>query len=272
MPAAIRLAMLGFSAFERDVLRVFFRLAPGHGYEVVESLADARLVIVDTDAVGAVGAVVAAGRVADAVFVGTQAPPGAVARLPRPVDALLVLRELDALAGRPLTEPSPPVPPHAETHELYAVEPSEVLVVDDDVRARQWLGRTLAQLGLRATLAEDGHSALEHLAHRRPAFVLIAVELGGGDDDGTIDGLALCRRIKRETRAAYGPPSLPPPVVLLSDDIGASERVLGQLAGCDAYLAQPVDPALLARTLAALQPALFGLSGGARRRTRPHRQ
>ena len=101
MPADYRVALQGFSAFERDSLKSFFRLASGRtpAYTLADSLVDAAFVIVDADRPECVAAVRDAGRVGDAVFVGAHPPDDAMARLARPIDPLQILRELDVMSG-----------------------------------------------------------------------------------------------------------------------------------------------------------------------------
>ncbi|MEP6873326.1 MAG: response regulator [Burkholderiales bacterium] len=69
------------------------------GYEVVDDIADADFAIVDADSKPAVKSIVQAARVADSVFVGSRAPPGAAALVPRPIDPARILRALIDLAA-----------------------------------------------------------------------------------------------------------------------------------------------------------------------------
>ena len=50
-----------------------------------------------------------------------------------------------------------------------------------------------------------------------------------------MDGLALCRHIKRMPRKAR-----PPVVAMVSAHATQTDRVRGSLAGCDAYLGKPL--------------------------------
>ena len=103
MSSPHRVCLLGFSDFERRALALQFRLAAARtpAYELVATPQEARYLVVDADASAAVQRTLDAGRLGDAVFVGTGiAPAGAMARLRRPIDALSVLRELDAAVFR----------------------------------------------------------------------------------------------------------------------------------------------------------------------------
>jgi len=108
--------LLGFSDFERRALALQFRLAAGRmpAYSLVATVEEARFVVVDGDTKSAVQRALDAGRLAHSIFVGVgEAPKGALARLRRPIDALSLLRELDAaliqLQG-PAAIPPRPVP------------------------------------------------------------------------------------------------------------------------------------------------------------------
>jgi CheY-like chemotaxis protein len=95
--------LLGFSDFERRALALQFRLATGRepSYKLVATIDEARFLVVDGDSKPAVQRALDAGRLAHAVFVGVAvAPKGALARLRRPIDALSLLRELDAAVMR----------------------------------------------------------------------------------------------------------------------------------------------------------------------------
>jgi len=261
-------ALQGFSAFERSALASFFRLAAQRlpGYAVVDSIAQADFVVADADHPGVIDAVLEAGRLADTVFVGAQAPEGASAWMLRPIDPMHVQRELDAMVAlrhpqRALPTEARPgargrtaiaraadqvVPARRAYEHVVAAAPAlvdtEVLVVDDNVVALHSLSRAVERHGLHARSARSSGKALELMAQRPFAAVLLDVDLG---DDSELDGLALCRRIK------HAPPTgaRAPVVVLVSTHGEPVDRVRGTLAGCDAYLTKPLDEALLLRTL-----------------------
>lgn len=109
-----RIALLGFSAFERNTLGSYFRLASTREprYEQVASPAEADFVVADADHAASVQQVQATERMPEAVFVGGRPPEGAIAWLARPIDPLRVLRELDAMAARRM--PRAPRPPRHE--------------------------------------------------------------------------------------------------------------------------------------------------------------
>jgi CheY-like chemotaxis protein len=263
-----RVALQGFSPFERSALASYFRLADHHpAYEQVEDMADAQFIIADADHAGVIDAVLAADRAGDTVFVGAHAPEGALAWMMRPIDPMHVLRELDAVvalrepggARRPLpvaTRPPAPrgampaprggMPARRAGDAGAATAPAastEALIVDDSEIAQRFLERQLIALGLQPQRAANSAKALELLARQRFGFVFLDVELG---NDSEFDGLALCQHIKQHRRHPGG---RAPVVVMLSAHGEAVDRVRGTLAGCDAYLTKPLDEAELKRTL-----------------------
>ena len=288
-PAARRVALLGFGDFERSALVSYLRLSGSRvpAYQEAASLASADYVIADADHAGTLDTVLGADRVADTVFIGSLAPEGALAWMMRPIDPLQVFREIDAtvslrhsqaLAARaetlPATAPAPapapsPAPPAAaapaaaptaaavaraapaerglarRAGDLSA--PTAALLVDDSEIALRYLERQLQALGLRTETAATSQRALELLAQRRYDVVFLDVDLG---PHSGLDGLALCQHIKRQPQSAAKPAA--PVVVMVSAHAAATDRVRGSFAGCDAYLAKPLDDDALRRSLRAL--------------------
>jgi len=115
MSSSHSVCLLGFSDFERRALALQFRLAAGRtpAYALVATIDEARFLVVDGDAKSAVQRVLDAGRLAHSIFVGVSvAPKGALSRLRRPIDALSLLRELDAALIQ-LQGPAALMPPPA---------------------------------------------------------------------------------------------------------------------------------------------------------------
>jgi len=112
MSNAQRIAVLGFSDFERNTLASCFRLTANRvpHYEQVKMLTDADFLLADADHAPSVQLVLATERMDETVFIGQQPPAGAVAWMARPIDAMHVMRELDALVtGSALAAPLAPV-------------------------------------------------------------------------------------------------------------------------------------------------------------------
>lgn len=114
-----RVALQGFSEFERSALASYFRLAADRypSYEQTGAMDEAHFIVADADDAAVVQAVVSAERAGDTVFIGAQAPEGAMAWMMRPIDPMHVLRELDARValhersstGSTLTPPTVPL-------------------------------------------------------------------------------------------------------------------------------------------------------------------
>lgn len=98
-----RIALCGFSEFEYEAMHFSFQHPTGFHeseYDVVGALSEADFAIVDADSKPAVKGVLQSGRVAQSVFVGTEAPVGAASHLHRPIDPTRILRTLDELTAR----------------------------------------------------------------------------------------------------------------------------------------------------------------------------
>ncbi|HEY0855918.1 MAG TPA: response regulator [Albitalea sp.] len=265
-------ALQGFSEFERGALSSFFRLAAVRtpAYVQVPRLDRSDFVIADADHGASLQAVLSAGRTHDTIFVGAQAPEGAMAWLPRPIDPMHIVRELDSLVEQRNSSPG-------ELHAALAprggagggfadsgIEPSalggiasagasgpDVLVAEDSAIARRFLQLRLQQLGYRVHLAHDGDAAMALLAQQHFALVFLDVLLG---PPGSLDGLAICQRLKHHPDFAG---ERAPKVILVTGLGSEVDRVRGSLAGCDAYLTKPIVEAELLQALRSLDPA-FG--------------
>jgi CheY-like chemotaxis protein len=104
-----RVAFLGFGDFERKALASYFRLAHNRtpAYEQVGTLTDADFLVADADHAPSVALVEAIERLGETVFIGTQPPENARSWLARPIDALHVMRALDALVTQALAQRVP---------------------------------------------------------------------------------------------------------------------------------------------------------------------
>ena len=263
-------ALEGFSAFERSALASFFRLAAQRSpaYDQVADAGEGDFIIADADHPGALDRVQSAGRTADTVFVGSHAPPGAMAWLPRPIDPLHIMRELDSLVEQRLSGGTtfgdsmflPAVDLLLGQMDLPALEAQAgaapipatgglALVVEDSAIARKFLQQRLQRLGYRVNLARHGEQALEMLAAQRFDVVCIDITLG---PPGSIDGLRVSQAIHQ---AAAESNTAAPGVIIVTGSKVAADRVRGSLAGCDAYLVKPVTTADLIQALRVADPA-----------------
>jgi two-component system, cell cycle response regulator len=264
-------ALQGFSEFESTALASFFRLAAARvpSYAQVAQIDEGDFLIANGDQPRAIAAVQAAGRELDTVFVGSHAPAGAMAWLPRPIDPMHILRELDALVeqrlngsaaaaelpqpvvdlllqdlGLPLREPlQAPLPAPR-----FGGRGCDVLVVEDSAIARKFMQLRLQRLGYRVHLARSGEEALVMADALPLTAIFLDVQLGGTD---TLDGFEVCQRLRQR------PASLDdaePAIVMVTGSKDGADRVRGSLVGCDAYLTKPLAEAELLQTLRRVDP------------------
>jgi two-component system, sensor histidine kinase and response regulator len=104
-----------------------------------------------------------------------------------------------------------------------------VLVADDDGATRELLRDMLEDAGHRVMEARNGEEALRLAVAESPDVVLLDVMMPG------MDGFEICRRLKRDPRAAAIP-------VLMVTALGARhDRLEGIEAGALAFFAKPID-------------------------------
>lgn len=253
-------ALEGFSDADRPGLVRFFGLSTGRAplYAEAAAFRDADFVIANADHSETIVALREAGRLHDTVFVGSQAPRGAVACLAHPVSPASLIHQLDGLLGQRLESFDEPVgaersataPGLPGMAEAEASSARDVLVVDDSRIALKFLQVRLEGLGYQVHLAQTAAEALRLLASQPFSMVFLDVVLGPEDD---MDGLALCQHIKQ--RGSH-PGGVVPRVVMVTGLGNSRDRVLGDLAGCDAYLTKPLMAPVFLETLQMLDRSL----------------
>jgi PAS domain S-box-containing protein len=115
-----------------------------------------------------------------------------------------------------------------------------VLIVDDEADARVTLGAILEQFGAQPTVVASAQDALDSIAHNLPDVLLSDIAMP------TENGYALIRRI----RTSMDPDRLPAAALSAYVDGDSKERALD--AGFQTCLSKPIEPTLLATTLASL--------------------
>jgi DNA-binding response OmpR family regulator len=113
-----------------------------------------------------------------------------------------------------------------------------VLVVDDEATVRQALERALRLEGFAVATAAGGREALERVAERPPAVMVLDVTMPD------LDGIAVVKRLRADGRDL--------PVCILSARDEVDDRVAGLQAGADDYLVKPFALAELTARLNAL--------------------
>jgi two-component system, cell cycle response regulator len=273
---AQRIAIVGFSAFERRTLESYFRLVDAVPvYTVGESVTDCDWLVADADQPDAILAVGRAGRVPDTVFIGgSKTPPTAGAHLSRPIDALQLRRALDDLKSRrtaralresglaprlrlAATGPSGLTRQQAlNDHDVQDFRASagysnsvlaegdqrldQVLVVSNSPAECRLLRERLMAYGYRVLLTRTSDEAVALTNRLVFGFVFLGVGQGGSA------GFQTCRRIRRHPTLA----GMAPVVVALTQKLAPIERIRATFASCDACLTTPLDDHALGQLLA----------------------
>jgi two-component system alkaline phosphatase synthesis response regulator PhoP len=119
---------------------------------------------------------------------------------------------------------------------------SRILIVDDEEAIRDLIAFNLAKEGYRVALAASGEEALRQVRAERPGLVLLDLMLPD------IDGLEVCRRLKRDAATQDVP------VLMLTAKGEEADIVTGLELGADDYVTKPFSPrVLLARIRAVLR-------------------
>jgi two-component system OmpR family response regulator len=113
-----------------------------------------------------------------------------------------------------------------------------VLVVDDEADVRQALERALSLEGFAVATAAGGREAIEAVAQRPPAVIVLDVAMPD------LDGVSVVRKLRGD--------GVDVPVCILSARDEVPDRVSGLQAGADDYLVKPFAFAELLARLRAL--------------------
>ena len=155
---------------------------------------------------------------------------GAAESLTKPVTREMLVSAIDRLGAAPAAAPATPA---------AAARPLVLLAEDNDTNARTFVD-FLSARGFEVVLARDGGEAAELAQARRPALVLMDVQMP------RVDGIEGMRRI-RACPALAGLPIVALTALAMPGD---RERCLD--AGASAYLAKPVRLKELAETIGEL--------------------
>ena len=123
-----------------------------------------------------------------------------------------------------------------------------VLIVDDSLTVRMDIGEALQSAGFDTVLCADLRSAREALAREGSVLIVLDILLPDGD------GLDFLKELRSSPTTAQIP------VLLLSTEADAKNRVRGMGAGADEYIGKPYDLGLLVARARALTQA--DASGG----------
>jgi CheY-like chemotaxis protein len=112
--------------------------------------------------------------------------------------------------------------------------PPLVLIVDDNVDAREMYALYLEHAGFRAAEAADGETAIEMARRDQPAVILMDATMP------RLDGWEAARRLKAD------PQTKAIPLIMLTAHAFTEHRDRAAEVGADAFLAKPVLPDALA--------------------------
>lgn len=101
-----------------------------------------------------------------------------------------------------------------------------LLVVEDDARVADFLGRGLRAEGYQVTLARTGQQALEVTAAQTFSAIILDIML-----PGSVDGREVCQQLRQRRDAT--------PVLMLSALDAVEDRVEGLRMGADDHLGKP---------------------------------
>lgn len=124
---------------------------------------------------------------------------------------------------------------------------TRILVVEDNADSREILTLELEAEGYEVCAVSDGLSAVEAAASFQPQVIVMDISLPN------LDGLEATRRIKAQPALAHIP------VIALTAHAMTEDEARFRAAGCDAYLAKPVNPEAVRRVVQQLlaQPTPF---------------
>jgi CheY-like chemotaxis protein len=104
-----------------------------------------------------------------------------------------------------------------------------ILLVEDDPTDMKLLSAVLKSSGHRVLEKASAEQAVEEIKRRPPEVILLDLKLPG------MDGLALARRLKQDAATRHIP------IVAITAAAEQFTRDAALAAGCDAYIAKPVD-------------------------------
>lgn len=123
-------------------------------------------------------------------------------------------------------EPSP-TSAHQASPQISTGAQPHILVIDDDKRLRDLIGRYLTEQGYRVTTAVDAADARAKLAGITFDLLVVDIMMPGEN------GLDLTRALREKTLV---------PILLLTAMGEATDRISGLETGADDYLVKPFEP------------------------------
>jgi len=141
------------------------------------------------------------------------------------LDPTRVVEMAEALAGVPVAAPREPEPVVASE----APVSRRVLLVDDSISVRKFVGQMLERAGFDVVTAADGVEGLQALDETAVDTVITDLEMP------RLNGFELIQELRRRAQTRDLP------IVVLTTRVGAQHLNLARWLGATAYVAKPVD-------------------------------
>jgi chemosensory pili system protein ChpA (sensor histidine kinase/response regulator) len=140
-----------------------------------------------------------------------------------------VILLLDPTLLREVAPRTPAAPGREPAAFEHADRRPTVMLVDDSVSIRKFVGQMLEKAGFQVVTATDGHDALEQLVERTVDVVVTDLEMP------RINGYALIEDLRRR------PATREVPVIVMTTRAGAKHVGLARRLGVRHYITKPVD-------------------------------
>ena len=114
-----------------------------------------------------------------------------------------------------------------------SVASHNILVVDDEEDLLELVRYTLAKEGHSITCVDTGEKAVESVRQKLPDLIVLDLMLPG------IDGLEVCRRLKRDSKTREVP------IIMLTAKSEERDVITGLDGGADDYVTKPFSPRVL---------------------------
>ncbi|MBL0162177.1 MAG: response regulator [Xanthomonadales bacterium] len=106
-------------------------------------------------------------------------------------------------------------------------ESAHVLIIEDEPKLSALMSDYLIAAGFRASILDNGSTAVDWIQQHRPDAILLDINLPG------IDGLTLCRQVRAFSEV---------PILMLTARVEEIDRLLGLELGADDYICKPFSP------------------------------
>ena len=102
-----------------------------------------------------------------------------------------------------------------------------ILIIDDDKKVARMLSRRIKRMGLETVVIDNGKEGLEKAFEIAPSLILLDIRMPG------MDGYTVARSLRERGYSGK--------IIACSASIGAKETQLTSEAGCDDFIAKPID-------------------------------